>query len=196
MTQTSPPIEQRLDTLIDVIQHELRQYPNGIKEYELLQSLKPHGFFRKPDNTYLMPHEIFQAHFLLFHALYILRQQLQQSKQGWLEIEVLNIQLLPYEETTDALMLPDTLAEYYLNLDNLENTSESDVNKLIASFWHNFNKQDQRDDALAILGLVDPVSNRVIKETYRKLVMEHHPDRGGDKSQLQTINNAINILLK
>lgn len=196
MTQRFTLSTDLLETLLESLKCELQRHPNGIKEYELLQNLKPLGYFKLSDDSCSTPHELFQAHFLLFHALYVLRNQLLVSKQGWLEIEALNIQLLPYQQGTDALTMHDRLAEYYLDLTNLEHTSNDDVNKLIASFWTRLNKHDKRDEALAALGLKDPVSNSTIKETYRKLAMEHHPDRGGDNTRLQAINNAISILLK
>lgn len=34
-----------------------------------------------------------------------------------------------------------------------------------------------------------------IKRHYRRLAMRHHPDRGGDKAQLQIINAAMEALL-
>ena len=196
MTHSGSFTSQLPDALFETIKSELLQHPEGLKEYDLIQALKPHGFFVVPGDSAVSTYMIFQVHFLLFHALYVLRNQLLASKQNWLEIGVLNIQLLPYQEDKDALITPDKLCEYYLDLNNLENTSEDDVNKLIASFWNKLGKHEKRDEALTALGLEDPVNNNTIKETYRRLAMEHHPDRGGDKDRLQAINAAIKILLK
>ena len=188
--------KQLTDALFDAIMNELQQYPTGIKEYELLQNLRTHGFFIVSSDSYSSPYEVFQTHFLLFHALYLLRNQLFAKKQGVLNIEALNIQLLPYQEGDTVPTMQDKLSEYYLDLLNLDNTNEDDVNELIASFWNNLGKHEKRDDALATLGLEDPVDNHTIKNVYRRLAMEHHPDRGGDKDRLQVLNAAIRILLK
>jgi len=80
-------------------------------------------------------------------------------------------------------------------LNNLINTSEDDVYDMLASFWNNFNRFDNRDAALAELGLKDPVDDKTIKDEYRRLAMQHHPDRGGDSDKLQKINDALALLL-
>jgi len=182
--------------LYEAINLELQQHPDGIKEYDLIQALKSHGFFDIKKGGSMLPHELFKVHFLLYHALYVLHDQLLLRKQAYLEIGVLIIKRLPYVDGEDALSAQNKLREYYLDIGNLENTSEDDVNDLLASFWIKVTNYDKRDDALSILGLEDPVDNIRIKETYRRLAMLHHPDRGGDKVKLQKINAALNILLK
>jgi len=182
-------------SLLEVVKIELEQHQTGIKEYDLIQLLKGYGFFETPGGTPMPPHVIFQIHFMLFHVLYVLRDRLLIDKQGYLEIDVLKIQLLPYQKGNAAITTHDKLREYYLDLTNLENTTEDEINELIDSFWTGLGRHGKRDEALDTLGLVDPVTNENIRETYRKLVMKHHPDRGGDKDRLQAINSAITILL-
>jgi hypothetical protein len=41
-----------------------------------------------------------------------------------------------------------------------------------------------------VLGVRKRASQEEIKEAYRKLVSEHHPDRGGDHHKMTEINNA------
>ena len=88
------------------------------------------------------------------------------------------------------------MREYYSDVSNLIITTARDVDKLIASFWNRFQKTDERAEALAALGLNDPVDEKSIKMAYRRMVMKHHPDRGGDKEQLQLVNAALDQLLK
>lgn len=45
-----------------------------------------------------------------------------------------------------------------------------------------------------ILGVQKQASQQEIKSAYRKLAMEHHPDRGGDESHFQKINQAYETL--
>jgi DnaJ-class molecular chaperone len=45
-----------------------------------------------------------------------------------------------------------------------------------------------------ILGVTRDSSAQDIKSAFRKLAMEHHPDRGGDESQFQKINQAYETL--
>ena len=82
-----------------------------------------------------------------------------------------------------------------MDMSNLESTSEDDVYDMLASFWNGFDRYKNRDQALAELGLKDPVDNKTIRNEYRKLVMQHHPDRGGDTEKLQKLNDAIKSLL-
>jgi hypothetical protein len=138
---------------------------------------------------------LFRAHFLLFHALYVLKGRLLSSRCGDLTIEALCIRRMPWRAGVSALTPADALQRYYLDWDNLDGTAEQEVHELIASFWKRLGGSEDREAALATLGLEDPVTNETIKMTWRRLAMEHHPDRGGDKQRLQAINAAVGELL-
>ncbi|MDH5435430.1 MAG: DnaJ domain-containing protein [Gammaproteobacteria bacterium] len=179
-------------TLLDI----LGKHPEGISEYDLISQLKTETdeiiIPERLDDT----QALFKLHFLLFHTLYLLRDQLHAKEEGHLEISPLKINLLPYIKGTTAISTHDPLRDYYLDLTELESTSEQDVYDLLASFWTKFSNQEGRDGALAKLGLEDPVDDITIKKRYRELAMQHHPDRGGEKEQLQIINEAVSILLE
>lgn len=49
-------------------------------------------------------------------------------------------------------------------------------------------------DYYSILGVRKDVSNDDLKKAYRKLAMQHHPDRGGDPSKIKEINEAYDTL--
>lgn len=49
-------------------------------------------------------------------------------------------------------------------------------------------------DYYQILGVPRTASQEEIKQAYRKLAMKHHPDRGGDSSQFQKIQEAYSVL--
>jgi DnaJ-class molecular chaperone len=51
-----------------------------------------------------------------------------------------------------------------------------------------------RMDYYSILGVPKGASDDDIKKAYRKLAMQHHPDRGGDQTQFQKIQEAYNTL--
>ena len=176
------------------LQVELEKQADGIGEYDLMQALRAQGYFDFLSQPAL-PHELFQAHFILFHTLYLLSDIFLDKKKYLLKIHTLKIELLPYQEGENSLQVDNKLKAYYLDFNNLENTSEEDVYNMLASFWNKFNRFDNREAALAEIGLKDPVDDKVIKQAYRRLIMQHHPDRGGDTEKLQKLNDAIKSLL-
>lgn len=167
----------------------------GIKEYDLIQRLREQGYFAFLDDRQGDTHALFVAHFMLFHILYRLQDHLLTTHGRYLEISALCIRLHLTRSGGCELGEYDPVRDYYLDLDNLRRTGPADVEALIASFWKRFERHAGREQALATLGLCDPVDQATIRRQYKRLAMQHHPDRGGDKSRLQEINRAANILL-
>ena len=173
----------------------LGQHPAGISEYELIKCLEADGHEDFDSKSLREPLTLFQTHFLLFHILYLLRDELFADGRYRLDINPLCIQLQPLEASNaQALDTHDPLREYYLDLDNLKNTDAREVDALLGRFWMRFVSNDERRNALAQLELDDPVDWRTIKTRHRQLVTQHHPDRGGDKERLQAINAAVEVL--
>jgi len=172
----------------------IEDYSEGLSEYNLLELLS------EKENTevlYKDDLDLFKTHFFLFHSLYTLQQKLYANKIGCLEVDALKIAINPYQETEqDALSVSDPLRDYYLDINNLETTTEEDVEDLLTSFWEKYLANDHRQEALDALGLKDPVDRETIRKQYKQLAMEHHPDRGGDKERLQAINAAMKMLAK
>jgi hypothetical protein len=48
--------------------------------------------------------------------------------------------------------------------------------------------------ALRIMGLVDGYTAKDLRDRYRQLALELHPDRGGDKHRMQQVNAAYSFL--
>jgi hypothetical protein len=183
------------DLFYAAVEQELDLHPAGISEYELISALRARGFFEFLPAPPATPHQLFRAHFLLFHTLYVLKGRLLSSHRGDLAIGALCIRRTPWRPGVGALTPSDPLQRYYLDWKNLDGTTENDVYELIASFWKRLEGIDDREAALDTLGLEDPVTDETIKTTWRRLAMEHHPDRGGDKERLQAINAAVDQLL-
>jgi len=148
---------------MQLLEEILKKNPQGISEFNLLEDLKAQHYFEFLSSPAL-PDELFQAHFLLFHALYLLQTKLLEQKLAVLEIHTLKIAMIPYAQAEQALQQDDQLRAYYLDLTNLEKMSEEDVYELLSSFWNKINRFENRDEALAHLGLQDPVDEKTIKK--------------------------------
>ncbi|BAN35554.1 DnaJ-class molecular chaperone with C-terminal Zn finger domain [Sulfuricella denitrificans skB26] len=172
----------------------LRAHPDGLTEHDLIRKLAHDDPAFGPD-AYTNELSLFQCHFILFHHLYRLRDMLWNERQGDLAIHCLKIVLHPCPDGTDLLpTTPDPLLAYYLDLTHLEKTGKQEVLEMLDAFWLRFVRNDRRAEALAELGLADPVDYPEIKRRYRELAMEHHPDRGGEMEKLQAINAAMGLL--
>ncbi|ALP53074.1 hypothetical protein Tel_07845 [Candidatus Tenderia electrophaga] len=184
-----------MDVLQAQVYEILRQHPAGIREYDLMEALERRcvgGFGAAAFADHL---SMFQSHFLLFHCLYVLRDRLHEQGNAGLDIHCLCIRLQAFKPSDGGLpQQHDPLRDYYLDLNNLAHTDAATVERLMSSFWRRIIATDDRRQALQRLGLSDPVEYGEIKSRYRRLVMEHHPDRGGDHGQLQLINDAMRTL--
>jgi hypothetical protein len=185
------------DTFTRLLLKVLRAHPAGLSEFELIQQLEAAGQPGFEADCLRDKLSLFQTHFFLFHTLYQLRDRLWSEQQARLDISALRIQLLSLaDECGNHIAEHDPLRDYYLNIDNLEKTSEQDVEQLLNQFWSRFVRNDDRQQALAELELADPVDWPTIKQQYRRLAMQHHPDRGGDEERLQAINAAMEMLTR
>lgn len=181
-------------TLAETLLSILRAYPDDLTEHDLIRKLAHDDPAFGPD-AYTDELSLFQCHFILFHHLYRLRDKLWNERQGDLAIHCLKIVLYPYPDRAGHLpATPDPLRSYYLDLTQLEKTGKQEVLELLDTFWLRFARHDRRTEALAALGLADPVDDPEIKRRYRELAMEHHPDRGGEMEKLQAINAAMGLL--
>lgn len=166
------------------------------KEYEIIQHLQTIGRLEKDclrDSTGL-----FRTHFLIFNALYRLQLAAFVHQKYQLSISSLAIITTPYSEQNPEnekrLQQHDPLALFYLDTSHLFNTSEADIEHLLNHFWQHYFNAPKKQTALATLGLSEPVDFKTIKLQYRRLAMQHHPDRGGDADTLIQIHQAMQCL--
>lgn len=179
------------------LQGILQAHPAGLSEYELIGVLQADDHPLFDAGVFDDSVTLFRAHFLLFHALYRLRETLLRERQADLHIETLRIQLQPYaDRDRGALSEPDPMRAYYLDPTHLANTSRDDIESMLGQFWSRLYADEHRTDALSVLGLHEPVDYETIRARYRELVMRHHPDRGGDTASLQHLNEAMNVLAR
>ncbi len=175
----------------------LQQHPQGLSEHELLQLLCKHSCFASlTANAQLA---LFQKHFILMNALYQLQEELWQTQHTKktlnLEISPLCIKLQTSPPTQQALSTDHSnLATYYLDWNNFQKTTEEDVSLLLDNFWSIFTKNSNRTKALSILELEPNANADTIKERYRELANQHHPDKGGDQETFIHIRQAYETL--
>ena len=174
----------------------LQNAPGGLAEYALIQQLKSRHSGHLPNLPLTDKLVLFRTHFLLFNALYRLRDRLWQEQTHLLEISPLCIRLQPYRAGSSALSERDELRDYYLDMSHLQSTDERDVERLLTSFWTRMQGGDEKQAALELFELNNerPLDLPRIKQRYRQMVSLHHPDRGGSTERLQSINLAMEIL--
>lgn len=191
------------DDLAQELYRLLQAAPAGISEYQLIRQLKDCHCTHIPDLPLTDKLALFRTHFLVFNALYRLRDQLWAEQSGHVQISPLCVQLLPYRTGKTGIAEHDPLRDYYLDLSQLSSTGEEEVEKLLVSFWIRIRGGEERRAALELFGLLELVDVAddshvldfcTIKQRYRQLVSRHHPDRGGDTTRLQSINMAMAIL--
>jgi DnaJ-class molecular chaperone len=78
----------------------------------------------------------------------------------------------------------------------MEGTTEQDVDTLLNGFWQYYLAEDKQLDAYSALNLESGAEWAVVQSTYRALVAEHHPDRGGNATEFMAIREAYEILQK
>lgn len=168
-----------------------------MSEYDLIKALQSEAAPGFPDEPLSQPLSLFRMHFLLFHLLYGLRHRLSEQRQNTLDIQALQICLRPYApQASQALSTADPVVEYYADFDHWYTTTEENVKEKLANFWALMAARSDKQVALEVLGLSEPVDYAEIKQRYRSLAMQQHPDQGGDTAEMQRLNEAMAVLEK
>lgn len=178
--------------------HILEANPAGLSELTLIRELAssyPDSLFAVP-GALREPLLLFQLHFLLFHMLYRLSDKLMESKRD-LVIGALHIAIVPRAETDPGVSHLDPLRSYYLDWQQWLKTSADDVEQLLDQFWKGQPSPVAEGEltwARELFDLCTDDGPEDIKPRYRRLMMEHHPDRGGDEERGSEINRAYRVL--
>ena len=165
------------------------------KEYEIIQHLQQLGRLNK--NCMSTDLSLFRCHFLIFNALYRLQvlTRLHGRYQLFISSLEITVKLNAQPASTETgLTEHNPLSLFYLDISNLLNTTESDIVTLLDNFWNHYFNNTQKQNALNKLGLSEPVDFKTIKQQYRRLAMQHHPDRGGNADTLIEIHQAMQCL--
>lgn len=182
---------------MDALDALLSEHPTGLREIELIDLLDRHypQVFPKPDLSDQLI--LFQHHFMLRHSLYVLQGQLAESGQSQLSITPVKITKTLVAADNEALPEEyDGVRDYYLDLKNLAKESHESVEKMLQDFWVALAKYEHQPEALAVLGLTGNESDQERKQVYKKLVQQHHPDKGGDAETFREIQTAWESLTR
>lgn len=192
-------LEQQLTAVQQAIADILLGSPEPIKEFDLIQQLQQPPYQLLSKQALRGELQLFRTHFLIFHCLYQLQALWRNEQSFELHIEPLAIRLRPYQSGSSWLTQSDPLQSYYSDWANIAETTTEDVNALINSFWQSFTgavvTSDDIAPALVVLELEQlPVSTAALRNQYRRLVHIHHPDKGGEITQMQRIQNAYQLV--
>lgn len=193
------------DDIAETLLALLRLHPEGMSEHALLHALHAQRVAGFDVLCFDAPLALFRTHFRLFHHLYRLADKLVDQHRAQLHISPLCIRLehstsAPIHRpasSAQAPVMPDPLRSYYLDIRHLETTTPD----ALAAMLHRVRHLDRprrpvqvRREALQVLGLNEGADRNTIRRRYRRLVQDHHPDRGGDTRRLQAINAAMEVL--
>lgn len=160
-----------------------------VKEYDLISLLRQEitAYALAPLAEQM---ELFRCHFLLRHALYQLRNEWRLATASELFISALYIENRAWQAGEIGLQKYDRLADFYLDLNNLETITEQEISLLINGFWNQFLQNNARKRLCELLGLATEIDDENLKKCWRKAILRLHPDKGGDSEQFKQVQSA------
>ncbi|WP_417566966.1 DNA-J related domain-containing protein [Marinobacter sp.] len=197
--ESDPLLEHQIQHLLVAVEHELRTAPAGMNELSLIKSLQRPPWELLGAVSFNEPEKLYPVHFLLFHVLYRLRDQLSESGES-LRISPLNI-CLEAQTVIGGKGVPDgvdTLRQFYLDLSQYRLPEEA-IHQMMDDFWTGRPgkgpAQAEAKAAAEALGFEAlPPDFPAVKLRFRRAVMRAHPDRGGNTETIQHLNEAFAVL--
>ena len=183
--------------LFEVLQETAQEW----KVHTLSSHLIEKGLLTQLDES--PEKDLFKRNFLIMNALYQLQAELYPDH--WLQVEAMNIQLftdLETQTTQHVIDVTHPLREYYLEWTNYQ-VEEDEVKRLLNEFWSNYRRylggstasSMVRIQALKLFGLSESATAKEIRKQWRKLAMQHHPDReSGNADKFRVMCEAWNLL--
>ncbi len=175
------------------IRHLIEDEKQGLSIYQIIHKLSFNAFSIWSENADL---KLYQQNFLVMNALFQLRDAFEDMH---LEISPLNIRLVKivpsHKSNKLSIHSEDELANYYLDWNNYNQTTASDVRKLINAFWQEL-QNDDLDSAYQALGIQKQSNWKEVKAQYQRLANRHHPDKGGNDKAFARIQQAYQAIKK
>lgn len=173
----------------------LQESNHSWKVHHLAAELQQKGLMTDLDEN--SEKNLFKRNFLLMNALYELQSMLLPKQ--WLQVKAMEIVLLRIVPSDTNLLIAEdaSLRDYYLDWNNYD-TSANVVREILESFWNSY--QDyigancqllNKPQALKIFELDESASNKDVRRQWRKLALQHHPDRpNGDAEKFRQVCEA------
>lgn len=197
-TVTDTELQLHIQHLLVATETLLRQRHRGLSELALIKALQAPPWELLGTVDFSDPARLYPVHFLVFHCLYRLRDQL--ARQG--ETVIISPLDIRIDRTgtlagSDALAPADSLRAFYLDLDGYR-LPETAIHRMVDDFWAGRSGQagpEELHAAARVLGFETvPESFDTVKYRFRRAVMREHPDRGGETEGIQALNAAFATL--
>ena len=193
---TEPVLNLLQNQLLNLVCESPPDAEQAIEEQYLLKRL---GLKLHCDTVRSEDMARFQQHFVLYHLLYRIQQQMLELSQGYLQVGLAKVQLLPLAQAPVA-NAEDQRRQYYLNWQNFYLMTEQLLDQQLNAFWQHFSQGKNtitaisRADAVAQLQLPDDFTLQQLKKAYRTKALQLHPDRGGEQQQFILLQQAYQQL--
>jgi hypothetical protein len=97
------------------------------------------------------------------------------------------------ESAVEAL----SIKYFYLDRDNFDRLDEKTAEAFLQGAWDLLTRYGEYEKSLSVLGIIGAPDLRTVKRNFRRLAMEHHPDRGAESHRrFNEINRAYRLLLR
>lgn len=197
--QASTVLAEQIQHLMIAVEAILRDNEDGVSELALIKSLQRSPWQLLGTVDFSDPSRLYPVHFLVFHVLYRLRDELGFRGEA-ISISPLSIRLGPVAVVAGKgpPAKADPLRAFYLDLSKYD-LSEAAIGRMMDDFWSGqAGRRPAPDDAhqaARVLGFDGlPASFDTVKHRFRRAVMQAHPDRGGDTARVQVLNEAFALL--
>ncbi len=189
------------DDLVVALEAFLLSRQGELSEQELLHQLK--AFFPEP-RSLAVDSLLFQQHFILYHHLFVLQAQWQQEQVallhiGYAKVMVYTVTALP-DNAIALWQEQQEKAAYYLDWQNMRAMTDDKLQAVLDEFWKKLAlyQQNRTLDTTVLQQkwqLIPPYSVAQLKKNYRQQALRLHPDKGGDASAFQLLQQEYQWLL-
>lgn len=193
-------LDQQVQHMMVAMEAELRGAGlEGLSELALIRALQSDRWGLLGPVNYAEPDQLYPVHFLVFHGLYRLRDQLGPQRETLL-LSPLCLRIVPVPNAGETTLpdREDRLRTFYLDLSQYFLSSTA-IHDMMDRFWAGEPgrgpDQSEATQAAQVLGFDHlPDCFATVKQRFRKQVMHAHPDRGGSTVEVQVLNEAFSVL--